>query len=253
MQSPDHTPSAQKICLKAITFTGASQPIDPAVLADISAEFPFVEWGFLFSKSKQGEPLYPSEAWQEELIAKVSHLDLRLSCHLCGVAWADGMLRGNVDPGPEWRRCWEHCDRVQINPSRYFGAAHVALDLLDSLCSHKQFILQVSRANRKWTVDLARDLQNRGLDVACLLDSSRGTGRRPPTWNEPYGDIPCGFAGGLRPDDIGEVLTAVHRVAAGKAIWLDTQKGVQTDGILDIRKVTAFCKAVQRSPLIETI
>ena len=41
--------------LTGVTITGADDNVDPGVLADISAEYPWVEWGLLISKA----PLKP--------------------------------------------------------------------------------------------------------------------------------------------------------------------------------------------------
>ena len=49
--------------LTRVTITGADDAVDPGALVALSAEFPFVEWGILFSKSREGEARYPSAEW----------------------------------------------------------------------------------------------------------------------------------------------------------------------------------------------
>ena len=40
--------------LERITVTGADDLVDPAELCAIAADFPFVEWGILFSAKRTG-------------------------------------------------------------------------------------------------------------------------------------------------------------------------------------------------------
>ena len=48
--------------LTRATITGADEGVDHTALADLSDEFPFVEWGILISE-KAGRPRYPTARW----------------------------------------------------------------------------------------------------------------------------------------------------------------------------------------------
>ena len=73
--------------LTKITFTGLDSNTNPIRFAKLTRENSFIEWGILFSKSKQGiDSRYPSESTIEQIknflgSAKVEH---NLSAHLCG-------------------------------------------------------------------------------------------------------------------------------------------------------------------------
>lgn len=68
-----------------MTITGADDSVDPNDLAAISKDFPFVEWGILFSKKRQGQmPRYPSYDWLAKLYLATRKYFVRTSAHLCG-------------------------------------------------------------------------------------------------------------------------------------------------------------------------
>ena len=70
--------------LQTVTLTGADDSIRPAELADLSEEFPFVEWGILCSASKAGVPRFPSYKWMTHLRHLAQRGKVRLALHLCG-------------------------------------------------------------------------------------------------------------------------------------------------------------------------
>jgi hypothetical protein len=55
--------------IRYVTLTGADDDVDPQQLAEISQEYPFVEWGILFSQSKSGVERYSSIDWVVELLS----------------------------------------------------------------------------------------------------------------------------------------------------------------------------------------
>lgn len=71
--------------LYRITFTGADDKTNPLDLADISARYPFVEWGILIG-SRMSVPRMPSKKWIEDVLGlkrALSH-SFQLSLHVCG-------------------------------------------------------------------------------------------------------------------------------------------------------------------------
>ena len=71
--------------LSKVTITGADNSVEHKDLVRLQAQYPFVEWGILFSKAKMASPRYPSFTWLEKLAqTKQEHPELRLSGHICG-------------------------------------------------------------------------------------------------------------------------------------------------------------------------
>lgn len=54
--------------IKIVTITGADDNTNHSDMINISKDFPFVEWGILFSSSRQGSERYPSIEWVNELM-----------------------------------------------------------------------------------------------------------------------------------------------------------------------------------------
>jgi len=68
----------------------------------------------------------------------------------------------------------------------------------------------------------------------------------------PRNGIRCGYAGGLSPKTISEVLSGMRgAVEVGKEVWLDMESGIrsQVEGVdqFDVAKVLAVCRAVEQA------
>ena len=77
-----------------------------------------------------------------------------------------------------------------------------------------------------------------------MLDSGAGTGRCFD-WNL-IKEIksPCFLAGGLHAENAAEAVQVLHPFA------LDVSSGIETDGVKDKEKMTAFAAAVRKEDLI---
>lgn len=97
--------------IHTITFSGADETVDPKQLAEISKEFPFVEWGILLSR-KAPKPRYPDHAWRSELARLPG---LKLSGHFCGAYTRNFLKKGEI-PIEEIGPLWESFKRIQVQP-----------------------------------------------------------------------------------------------------------------------------------------
>lgn len=194
-----------------VTITGADDCIDPGKLLGLSREFPFVEWGILYSVKRQGTLRYPTERWINLL---TSIPDLKLALHLCGEA-----ARATLAGEDTWlvERPW--FARVQVNG--YTAPATSLVALAKTLPSF-EFILQVRREE---------DLQEAAHDAAqmprasLLYDPSGGTGKECFRWPvAPFG-TKLGYAGGIKPANVLDVLGNIGPVDEGA--WIDMESGVR--------------------------
>jgi hypothetical protein len=69
--------------LKYVTLTGADEKTNIKDLAELSKEYPFVEWAFLLSNST-GRPRYPSLGWISAAIYQLPLSGSNVAIHLCG-------------------------------------------------------------------------------------------------------------------------------------------------------------------------
>ena len=214
-----------------VTITGADDGVDIGVLIALSRHFPFVEWGILFSESRQNEPRYPSAAWLSELCRQGHRL--RLSMHLCG-KYARETLVGIAT----WVDGWSVFQRVQVNgytPPQYFLTTVAVRQPFE-------FILQVRSEEH---LQAAAHEVGMMPKASILFDPSGGRGIETFKWPErPFG-VRMGYAGGIKPSNVEDVLKDIGPVPDGT--WVDMESGVR-DGNdhLDFAKVNEVLEKVAR-------
>jgi len=206
-----------------ITFTGADDETDLKELEKISADYPNVEWGILFSQSKSGVPRYPSH----ENIEKMCDLNITRSAHLCG-QWVGDVLEGNFSflttPFAP------HFERIQLNC--YKDRLNKALKKQIPSSKDHKVILGGNFSDIKLTQETHPD-----LNVCVLFDASGGHGKSPKTWPSAFDGFSCGYAGGLRPENLEDNLKKLDEVVNSRQIWIDMETGVRTNEKFDLSKV----------------
>jgi hypothetical protein len=211
-----------------ITFTGVDKHTNPAELVQLADDYP-VEFGLLFSPKRQGVELrYPP---LEELHWFAEELPVRWAAHLCGGDAREVIERGMSRHDPLLRRTFQ---RVQINTA-------------DTDVKPSQI------GNWAASLNLRAILQCRGpfpqvASVDVLYDCSGGRGIVPSEWPETVFTTFCGYAGGLRPDNVAEAVEQMGLMAAG-AYWIDMESGVRSDDDrFSVAKCRAVCEAVYGAP-----
>lgn len=225
--------------LEQVTITGADDTTSIPQLVELSQEFPFVEWGILVSRRAEGGPRFPSRDWIDEFMA-VSH-DMKLSMHVCG-AWVRQMFVGEL----RWEdlpSCFSVVDRIQINTHAERHASTSAF--VDKLAERPnvQFIFQWDGVNDH----LIYAAKAGGLNVAALFDTSGGAGILPEKWVAPAAAFPCGYAGGLGPDNVVEQIRKIEAVCK-KPFWIDMERRVrwEDDSHLNIDAVRTVLKRSEK-------
>lgn len=215
-----------------ITFTGVDEHTDVARLYALSQRYP-VEWGVLFSPSRQGTGRYPSIDWvRQELLAEAPAW-LVLSAHLCGGHAQSLLERGVVNGGGLTSLISIHFDRLQVNATAY---------------PDRLVPLQVFCADAM----VRPILQHRGefppekpewLDL--LFDCSGGRGKAPAAWPAHPGNADVGYAGGIGPDNAAAVVRAINAAGLPGRYWIDMETGVRdSNDRLDLTACEAVCRAI---------
>lgn len=215
--------------LTSVTITGADDGVNPGDLVALSREFPFVEWGILFSAKRTGTPRYPTPGWVHGLAGAARRHGLRLSAHLCGQ-----MARDTAAGLDRWLPS-QTFQRAQINgidvPAP--GLAYLASE---ARWSGTEFIVQVRyEARLQHAAHFAAALPN----VTALFDPSGGRGVEPLRWPAPPLGLRLGYAGGITPANVDEVLTAIagERLTSSGDWWIDMESGVRTGDRFDLALV----------------
>lgn len=135
--------------------------------------------------------------------------------------------------------------RMQINGFVAYEGSH-KISFSDLRWSKIEFILQCPTARDVAYVDkLAVD--NKLDNFSALLDPSGGEGIQSlDSWDhEPTKRIKVGFAGGIGPHNIGEVLAKVDDIKATTSGWIDMESRIRTEEKLDPKKVKQVLRACE--------
>lgn len=207
-----------------ITFTGVDDETDPAALVQLADDYP-VEFGLLFSPKRQGvEPRYPQLSTIEWL---VSELPLRWSAHLCGADARDVIERETSNH--DWLLHTYRFARAQINTA-------------DPLVEPSRIGSWAAQRNLRAILQ-CRGQFPRVASVDVLFDASGGRGISPAGWPFAVKTTFCGFAGGLRPDNVAAAVAVIGTRAAD--YWIDMESGVRDErDRFSIAKCRAVCEAV---------
>lgn len=227
--------------LDRVTITGADDSIRAEDLLPLTERYPFVEWGLLYSKTRQGTPRYPSETWLRNLAALAGGPKLPLSAHLCG-QWVRELVLDGDFTFPVLNRLWPYFDRVQLN---FHGQFHKGCDLWHEKLRRnrdKQYILQYDSVNDRACMPL---LESPHFSAVPLFDRSGGAGVVPGQWPKAIPHVYCGYAGGLGPDNLSEELRRIRAAAGENQIWIDMETKVRSEGDIkfDLKKVELCLEA----------
>ena len=217
--------------LDRVTITGIDDSTDPKALIDLTLEFPFVEWGILFSKQHQGKPRWASYDWINNFLKVKGDMEIKLSAHLCG-KWVKEFVTSGVNSfAVENPIIWDTVQRVQLNfhATRFHPIANFG-DVIAN--DGKSYIFQYDGVNA------LLDFVKSKTKAYPLFDISGGNGILPTSWPKPEREY-TGYAGGLSPDNIQEQLEKIKSVTGDSRIWIDMETRVRSDDdrILDLNKV----------------
>lgn len=216
--------------LDRVAVTGADDGVPPSELMALSREFPWAEFGILFSAKREGSSRYPGRAWLEKLVEchEGDGRRAKLSAHLCG-SYVRRVSEGDFWFKKDHARIEDRFGRLQFNLS---GALPASAPLfLDALGEEggRQIVLQVGEG-RDAALALLLDARGRGLDAVPLFDRSGGAGLVPDQWPGAPPGIYRGYAGGLGPDNLEDELNRISEAAGPERVWVDMETKVRSGG-----------------------
>jgi len=220
--------------LRILGFCGADESVDVELLQIISVRHPWVEWGILFGTDLEGSPRFPSRRWLENLflVKKEAGDVMKVAAHLCHNRCLE-LLEGDLNFVSELRA--HGFPRFQINATKSNGitldpqrVSLYATNLKFAMTSlpDAEWILQVNED----TVELWQLLQlNSPKNLSILYDSSCGRGVQLSVFPSPpeFPVVPFGYAGGIGPQNIRQILLSVAEVAGGKPVWVDMESSLR--------------------------
>jgi len=220
--------------LNRITITGADETVNPQTLINLSEEYPFVEWGILFSETNQGKKRrYPCIEWINELIElkkEQSNININLSAHICGKYTKDILKGENEIPNI----VFENFNRIQLNFNSFVYDVYETafLKILENDFKNKEVICQLRNDpsdNLFWRI--SHSLFKSEVKLVGLFDKSGGTGltiNNYPIFNSLYNDY-FGYAGGINHENIEAVIENIKTLESNQNFWIDMESGVRSD------------------------
>lgn len=218
--------------LKTVTITGLDEFTDFWHLAELEQEFPFVEWGILYSRSRVGLDLrFPNPVYIEKSLA-IKNLK-QVAAHLCG-EYASAALR-EKKTAKHFPDCIK---RFQINLPQY-DYTLINVQPNTWIQNFQKIILQVRNLDERNILTKIYGNYN----PEFLFDISGGRGKlanfqEAASWHR-NPNQPVGFAGGISPENIDEVLSTLQAcLPKDQLVWIDMESGVRNqNNILDLEKV----------------
>lgn len=210
--------------LTCCTLTGVDERTDLTAIHSLSAEFPFVEWGFLYSPTRQGQPgRYPSTQMLQNAFLHLP-ANVRVALHICGQGVTDLLARRDATIEELVELVAIRGGRVQLNFNLLDGRIQPSA-LRKHLVRHPgtTFITQHNAANA-----ILATLMWQVRTHAILFDESAGRGMLPNGWSVAMPGKACGYAGGLGPDNLAEQLELIATAAGDCPFWLDMEGKLRT-------------------------
>lgn len=219
--------------LHKVTFTGVDDETDLDELIHIGNEFPFVEFGILFSTTNR------NNRYSSNVLSTLKHLCDRVpvSLHVCGKA-VPMLLNFHPELTP-LLDVIKHssANRIQLNFNHSKGL--VSLQQLDWFIGNCRVpvITQVNSNN-----DVINKVISSCDKTQYLFDSSGGCGKvitefpKPPGIDIGINSPMFGYAGGIGSDNLFEVLGKMGAVLPNKYhTWIDMESSIRTlDNYFDI-------------------
>lgn len=207
-----------------ITFTGVDAYTDLSRLEELSQKYDgLVEWGVLFSEKQRnrGNLRYPPEL----LVHELRNAPIKLAAHLCG------SIADDINTGKEVTIDLNGFDRVQVNHT------NPNIGILAEFADDNYFDVIAQTRNTNAFPEAEQ--------VSWLYDPSGGRGERPETIPVAGPNTWCGYAGGINPDNVLDVVSSIE----ASYYWIDMESGVRNEhDLFDLNKCEAVLEAVYGKP-----
>lgn len=212
-----------------VTITGADDKTERAELYALWQHYPFVEWGVLFSKSKEATPRYPSRT----KILEFAAWGMPLSAHFCGWHSREVMEGNNFRLVEELPQDFK---RIQINYNFHKSDGWQIKGILEWAYNHPEraIIFQYNQSNAAACELMMAKLSSDNIHF--LYDSSGGRGTAIDEIRPPFRTY-TGYSGGIHPDNIHQVAQKIYKNRLKYNVWIDMESGVRTENEFDTDKV----------------
>lgn len=235
--------------LTKISFVGVDELTDTLELISMEANtkgFYGIEAGVLYSLNNAGiKPRYPSLKFIESFPKRFKHSGVGTSIHLCGSQIIKEFLSKKID-----KKFLQQFNRLQININaktfieenssnleELYNSITESVNYYDKTC-----IFQNKEQNIELNEKIRQNCNNLySYRYNFLYDSSGGASKEIEIIKEPFGDFYTGYAGGLNPSNVVEIVNKIDNLnPSNRSYYIDMESGIRTDDRFDILK----CKKI---------
>jgi hypothetical protein len=216
-----------------ISCAGPDNSNSPQEIAQFLFDNPDAEIGIQLSKTRQGEPEYPTHEWIWDLVGELQKTNTRQLCLHVNGEWSRAMAKGTIPPeiGQLIHQGKAVLERIQLN----FNAKrdNIRSDDVRKIITliSQPIILQDNDNNHS----LVQNLTTNKVPFNVLFDASLGLGISPKTFPEPINGYFCAWAGGMSPENIMDRLEIISSEQNQK-IGIDAQKALRVNNIFNVRR-----------------
>lgn len=225
--------------LRYLGLCGIDDSVKISHIELLADKFPFVEWGVLFRPDKEGEPRYASQFFIQEIVTlNMDRKDaglpaIRFAAHLCGSRCQE-VLNGNS----KYVQFLSSIgfQRVQVNATVINGVDRSNKDewvsnLVKCMgeVNNIEWIIQANDETKDVLVTPLEELLTLPKNMVILFDASCGLGVTVKEFYLPNNkDIRCGYAGGIGPDNMMDILRKISHVVQKRDIWIDMESSLRS-------------------------
>lgn len=240
-----------------LTFTGIDEYVNFDDIYSLSKEYPYIEWGILYSISRAGnDPRYPSYDFIKKFIEWAKcEISNNISLHLCGDAAKKYILLDDIND-PELIKInilVKSFNRIQLNIHALQFKAPAALWGYIAPDADKPIIIQYNDNNYHFVQDLVTHRKN----IHVLKDASGGRGEFNTDFEIPTmcSNVPIGFAGGIGPENIDNAAPKIYDSVMSqnvegnyenKMFWLDMESKIRKDDFLNLQKMCTVASKIDK-------
>lgn len=230
-----------------ISFIGVDESTDFTELEKLAnlTNGPEIEFGILYSESKMMEKhkRYPSKEFIQSFLkwywSSPEVRDFGISIHLCGSA-IDKYLAGDdylVNLVGKFDRVQLNFSMNKYNEDELINKLMNIRDRVDTVT-----VLQFNKSKKSFCEKFMRELPEKfRAEYDILFDGSGGFERVLTDPERPFDGFYCGYAGGIGPDTVKDILVAIDKVnVEDDYYYIDMESAIRTDNLLSIDK----CKKV---------
>lgn len=234
--------------LNGISFIGIDERTDLNRIIELakSTIIP-IELGFLYSETKK-DNRYPNK---EEINRMNNFLTSSgiydTSLHLCG-----SVIRKFLSLDKEIIDFCLQFNRIQLNIPMSDYSMDELLSMFNNVCNYFDelekpkngkriiapiIVLQYNNSKKELIDTFIEKYPNtRKYRFDLLFDNSGGNGKVLENPLAPISGFYCGYAGGIGPDTVQEIVTKINSICGRTPYYIDMESKIRTDNWLDINK-----------------